>query len=184
MDRNLAADPVDAVNAYAAAQGWPFRGSSSLEFDRPELNILREVWFEKAAGRPLPYRSDFDARALKPVLPNLAIMQRVFNDGRWRYHIRLMGSALVHLMGEGTGRFLDEAIPARALPRWHALYDAAVDAGIPLRFIAQYEAHRIDYLVSESLQAPVLDPEGNPTMLLSCAYFQSKTSAPGMPTEP
>ncbi len=124
MDRPASPDPADAVNAFAAEQGWPFRASSVLAFERPELNQLRDLWHEKAAGRPMPHRSDFDLRSLKPVLPNIVILQRVHDSDRWRYRIRLMGSELVRLMGEGTGRFLDQAIAPESLPRWLAVYEA------------------------------------------------------------
>lgn len=173
MDRPATQDVADTLNVRAARLGWPIRASSALAFDRPELNHLRDVWFEKAAGRPMPYRSDFDLRALKSNLTNLAILQRTPDDGRYR--IRLVGSDIVRQMGrDATGRYLDESVPADVLPRWLAVYDTAMNAGIPLRFRVHYEHQHIDHLVSESLQAPMLDEAGLPTMLLSCAYFLPK----------
>jgi hypothetical protein len=176
MDRSQATDPVEAANAYAAEQGWPFRGSSVLEFEREELNQLRDIWFEKAAGRRLPYRSDFDARTLKPVLRNLVILEGVAGSQPRRYRIRLMGSEIARLAGEGTGRYLDECIPAPALPHWLAVYDSVMDAQVPLRFLTRYEAQRVNYLISESFNAPMLDASGNPALVLSCAYFHGKTA--------
>ena len=177
MDRPTTQDAADRLNAQAARLGWPLRASSSLQFDRPELNRLRDVWYEKAAGRPLPYRRDFDLRALKPNLTNLVILHREEDSGR--YLIRLVGSQIVQQMGrDATGSYLDEVTPAEVLPRWLAVYDAAMQAGAPLRCRAHYEHQHIDHLVSESLQAPMLDDDGQPTKLLSCAYFQLRADAP------
>jgi len=176
MDGFAATDPAGVVNAYATEQGWPLRGSAVLEFDRPELNQLRDIWLEKAAGTPIPYRSDFDARTLKPMLRNVVILEHVEDGGRWRYRIRLMGSEISRLMGEGTGRFLDECVSANTLPRWLIAYDAVMEAQVALRFLSRYEAQRVRYLTSESFIAPMLDARGNPTLLLSCAYFQSRST--------
>jgi len=177
MQRIAATDPIEAVNAYAAGQGWPFRGSSVLEFDQPELNLLRDIWYEKAAGTPTPYRSEFDLRTLKPVLSNVSILERVHESGSRRYRIRLMGSEVVHMLGEGTGRYLDQSVPAKSLPHWHAVYDSVMEALVPLRFLTRYREKRMDYLVSESFNAPMLDADGNATLLLCCAYFQSRAAS-------
>lgn len=178
MDRHAETNPVDALNAYAAAQRWPFRGSTVLDFERAELNQLCEVWRAKAAGGHLPYRRDFDARALKPVLTNLVILERVFEDGARRYRVRLMGSELVRVMGEGTGRYLDQTIPQEGLTHWYVVYDTVLDAQTPFRFVTRFGAERVSYLTSESFVAPVLNAAGEPTMLMSCAYFQSKAAEP------
>lgn len=178
MDRPATQDVADTLNARAARLGWPIRASSALQFDRPELNHLRDVWFEKAAGRPMPFRSDFDLRALKTNLTNIVILQREPDGRRHRYRIRLVGSEIVRQMGrDTTGTYLDECVPAEVLPRWLAVYDAAMDAGVPLRFKVHYELQQIDHLVSESLHAPMLDDQARPTMLLSCAYFLPKAGA-------
>lgn len=176
MQRTAATDPIEAVNAYAAGQGWPFRGSAQLEFDQPELNQLRDIWHRKAAGTPIPYRSEFDVRTLKPVLRNVSILECVHEAGRRRYRIRLMGSEVVQMLGEGTGRYVDETVPARALPHWHAVYDSVMEALVPLRFLTRYKAKRMDYLVSESFNAPMLNARGEPKLMICCAYFQSRIS--------
>lgn len=176
MDRHVENNPIDALNAYAAAQHWPFRGTTELDFERPELNQLRDVWLAKAAGGHLPYRRDFDARALKPVLTNLLILERVIEDGRRRYRIRLMGSGLVRIWGEGTGRYLDEFIRQEGLTHWYVVYDTVLDAQVPFRFVTQFGAERVNYLTSESFVAPALNADGEPNMLMSCAYFQSKVA--------
>lgn len=172
MDGVVAIDPAEAVNALAERQGWPFRCSMEMTFARPELNRLRDVWYEKAARRPIPYRSDFDPRTLKPVLRNIVIVERVCGHGRTRLRLRLIGSEISALFGEHTGRHLDEAVPPALLPRWETIYDAVLDSGRPLRVVSNYDHPRVNYLSGESLIAPMLDAGGNPTMLLICAYFR------------
>lgn len=167
----MAIDPAEAVNVYAERQGWPFRCSTELTFARPELGRLRDIWCEKAAGRHVPYRSDFDARTLKPVLRNIAIVERVSSYGRIRMRLRLIGSEIAGLFGEHAGRHLDEAVPPTLLPRWETIYDAVLDSGRLFRVITNYDHPRVNYLSGESLLAPMLDARANPTMLLCCAYF-------------
>lgn len=168
----MAIDPAEAVNVYAERQGWPFRCSTKLTFARPELNRLRDIWCEKAVGQPVPYRSDFDARTLKPVLRNIAIVERVSSYGRIRLRLRLIGSEIAGLFGEHTGRHLDEAVPPALLPRWETIYDAVLDSGRPFRVVTNYDHPRVNYLSGESLLAPMLDSWSTPTMLLCCVYFR------------
>lgn len=177
MDRAVTADPVEAVNAYAAQNGWLSRIGTELTFVRPELNLLRDLWSGKAAGRPIPYRRDFDARALKPVLCNIVIVERVCDCGRMRLRLRLVGSDIASLFGDSTGKHLDEIIPAALLTRWEMICHAVLDSGRPVRIVSHYDLPRVNYLSGESLLAPMLDAEGNPTLLLWCAYFQSAREA-------
>ena len=176
MDGTTTTGQSSTAPLHAAPQDSPFCVTTELAFEQPELNQLRDVWYEKAAGRPIPYRSDFDARALKPVLRNIVILQQVLDGVLVRYRIRLMGSELTRLVGEGTGRFLDECVRPEAVPLWRAAYDAVMGAQAPLRIHTQYEAHRVNYLTSESFNAPMLDADGNASLLLSCAYFHTKSS--------
>ncbi|MEJ0044700.1 MAG: hypothetical protein WDM81_21870 [Rhizomicrobium sp.] len=63
------------------------RADTTLKFDCPELNAIRDVWAEKAeAGGGLPSRADFDARTLKPFLRNVSIVERATHpSGRPSY---------------------------------------------------------------------------------------------------
>src|ERR1700743_2928394 len=100
---------ADRLNTLAKNEGWAMRVDTTLQFDAPELNALREVWAEKAkAAGGLPSRADFDARTLKPFLRHISIIERATNGaGRMSYRYRFYGSALAQRFGEQTGRFIE-----------------------------------------------------------------------------
>ncbi len=164
-------DPVDALIARASREGWPATYSKSLVFRRPELNTLLKIWREKAGHRLAPRRNDMDARALKPVLRRITIVERVNEHNRCRLRSRLVGSDIAHRFGDHTGRFLDEFIPAHLLPRWSDVYDAVIDACCPIRVWAPFDHPRVSYLTGECLLAPLLDESGDSNLLLTATYF-------------
>jgi hypothetical protein len=150
-----------------------------LEFDHAELNQLRDVWREKArAAGGLPSRADFDARALKPFLRHVSIVERAVNPaGRESYRFRFYGSALAQRFGEQTGQFIEMSIPPDRLPLWIEGYDRVLAAEGPLRFVSRFEIPRISYLNGESFSAPLSNAGRKPTTILACTYFTPKAQA-------
>lgn len=168
-------DPAYALDRRAEAEGWPFHCDSRLEFDRPELNGLRDIWYGLAACKGVPSRADFDARKLKPFLRNISILERVFvGSNKWRYRIRLMGSAISDIAGDATGNFLDQQLAPDFLRIWTSAHDAVLDSGIPMRFVSDFRVPQLSYLEGESLLTPLADSRGHLTLLLSCLYFVPK----------
>jgi hypothetical protein len=172
--------PINAaweLDRKAKLEGWPFHCDATLEFERRELNEVRDLWRSLAAGKPAPARADFDARTLKPYLRNMLIIERVFTGpARWRYRTRLTGTAVVDVMGDWTGKFIDEQLPLELVPRWASTYDAILDSGQPLRLVADFELPQLAYLRGEALIAPLTDRDGKLTLIFSCAYFKPKPS--------
>jgi hypothetical protein len=169
-------DPAKLLNATAQKEGWTMRSDTALKFDAPELNALREVWNEKAqAAGGLPSRADFDARALKPFLRHVSIVERAVNPaGQSSYRFRFYGSALTQRFGEQTGQFIEMSIPLDRLPRWIAAYDAVIEAGAPMRFLSYFEIPRVSYLNGESFSAPLANGGRKPTTILAATYFTPK----------
>jgi len=172
--------PIDAaweLDRKAKLEGWPFRCDSVLEFQRTELNELRDLWRSLATGKTAPSRADFDARTLKPYLRNIMIIERVFiTQRRWRYRTRLAGTALTEIIGDPTGQFLEEQLPLELVPRWTSLYDTTLDGGQPVRLVAEFALPQLTYLRGEGFFAPLVNNEGRLTLVLGCAYFQPKPS--------
>ncbi len=104
------------------------RADTALKFDCPELNALRDLWHEKAeAAGGLPSRADFDARALKPFLRHVSVVERATHpSGRPSYRFRFYGSALAQRCGEQSVQFVEMSIPPDRLARWIAGYDAVL----------------------------------------------------------
>ncbi len=155
------------------------RADTALSFDRAELNAIRDLWRSKArlAGG-LPARADFDARALKPFLRHVSIVERaVHSSGRPSYRFRFFGSALAQRFGEQTGQFIEMSIPPDRLKRWIAAYDAVLEARAPMRFLSYFEIPRVSYLNGESFSAPLSNGERKPDTVLACTYFSPKALA-------
>jgi len=172
--------PIDAaweLDRKAKQEGWPFRCDSLLEFQRAELNEMRDLYRSLAAGKAAPSRADFDARTLKPYLRHIAIIERVFiAPRRWRYRTRLTGTAVTEITGDPTGQFLEEQLPLELVPRWTSVYDTTLDGGQPIRLVAEFALPQMTYLRGEGFFAPLADNEGKLNLVISCAYFQPKPS--------
>lgn len=168
-------DPAAVLNAKARAQGWPIRFDSELLFDRPELNMLRDVWRSEAARIGVPRRSHFDGQVLSSALRRLTVLERIKgDDGSRRYRIVHQGPYMAALMGDNVGRFIDEGIPAPLLPRWLMLFDAVIDSGTPLRATAEFELDRLRYAVGEGFIAPLANEAGEPNLVLIGAYIRPR----------
>ena len=169
MDRNFDAAPGAHYTKLAEENGWVGICDSTLAFRAGELSELHDLWRHVGAGA-IPKRADFSPRVLKCCLPNIAIYERVIcaQKGK-RYRVRLMGTRFAQTMGDLTGKFIDEAVPAEFLPRWYAALDAVLDAMVPLRFLSRADTSNKKYLLGEFFEAPLLDDNGEPNMVLAAA---------------
>ena len=95
------------------------------------LNAALALWQDKAAGRAIPARADMTARAMKPFLTQMSLLEQVTVDGVPRYRVRLHGSALARYSGDSTGKFLEDVVHADRVDSYRALYDEAT-TGLPL----------------------------------------------------
>jgi hypothetical protein len=166
---------MQPFNEIAIREGWAAICDRSLAFERPELNALLAVWREKAAGSLMPPRTALTARILKPYLSHIAIYERVASaTGNWRYRVRLMGTQFTQVMGDLTGKFIDEAIPKQFLPRWNAALDEPLNICAPVRFLSRSDTTNMSYLVAEYFSAPLLGDNGHPNIIFSAGYFSAE----------
>lgn len=160
----------EKFNAAAQSGGWPALCDASLAFGDPRFELLIAIWEKAAAAGRLPRRADFNPRALKSLIRHVAIYERVA-DEQVRHRVRLMGTAYTEVMGDLSGKFIDEAVPKEFLPRWSAALEAALEAGAPLRFVSRSDTGGRTYLVAEYFEAPLLADDGSPTMILAAGHF-------------
>ncbi|HEY0300018.1 MAG TPA: PAS domain-containing protein [Rhizomicrobium sp.] len=170
---------ICAFNARAKAHGWPFRCAPAGDFEHGELNSALALWRSKAAGRAMPSRTDMTARAMKPYLTQMSLLERVAEDGRPRYRIRLHGSALARYAGDTTGKFVDEVVPGARLEGYRNLYDTVLAYAAPLRVVSHYQGPQIDYLIGETLLAPLAVPDAKPPLILSVTYAKPRSGIAG-----
>jgi hypothetical protein len=155
MPNDRAREAAEEFNRFAARIGMAARCDPSLSFESPKLADAAAVWREKASENDLPPRSHFNAHTLKPVLPNVIIADRIEEERRHRYRFRLMGTTVSELLGDHTGKFVDEAVISPFRERWVAILDAANNAGCPLRIFGRLEYRQQDYIAMELMTAPL-----------------------------
>jgi hypothetical protein len=177
LDRQQTVHLPVALNAHAETLGWPFRCDPSLDFTRPELNALCELWRDKANGHGLPSRASLDMRALKPFVRNISILERIGPKGHRRYRFRLFGSSLAQLFGEHTGRYLDEMVVPELLENWLACFDTTVRFGAPMRFISYYQIPSQAFLKGEIFAAPLAADTQDQPLVLIATYVGLKDAA-------
>jgi len=161
---------AEEFNRFAERMAAPARCDPTLSFDTPALAQVASVWREKAAGRDMPLRRDMGARALKPFLPNVVVLDVVETGGQRRYLIRLMGTSIAEVLGEHTGKFLDETIISPFRERWSAAMDATVSAGSPIRLSGRVDYGGHDYLAMEMVLAPVAQCDDSSAAIVGVAY--------------
>ncbi|MGD0189372.1 MAG: PAS domain-containing protein [Rhizomicrobium sp.] len=175
MEAMLASDAVAAMNARAIAMGWNIRCYEDLDFVEPELNRLSDIWCAKASRTGFPSRRDFDARTLKPWLPNVSLAERVCDEtGTPHFRTRLFGSTLARIFGEQTGRYLDDFLPQPYFERWNALYSTLLMCRKPLRIVARFEWRKVEWLDGEMFATPLGNGHDEPTMILGAMYMTPK----------
>jgi hypothetical protein len=163
-------DSIKAFNARALKNGWGCIVDPSLAFTRSKLAMVCKLWRDRAGPSHIPARADFDARALKPVLPNMTLLERV----QGRYRLRLHGTALTRYAGDHTGHFIEEMIPGNLADGYVALYDLVLREARPLRVLWDYQVPEIAYLNGESFVAPLRAQDDRTTMVLSVTYTEAK----------
>lgn len=167
---------IRAFNEKAKAQGWPFVVALADAFDSAELAAALLLWRDKASGRAMPGRADMTARAMKPWLTHMSLIERVEAK---RYRVRLHGTALARYSGDGTGKFLEEVVLGGRVAGYTALYDLLHKVMVPLRVVSHYQAPEIAYLTGESLIAPLSAPGATAPFILSITYAKPRMELAG-----
>jgi len=162
-------------NKAAMAGNWHSLCDETLAFVHPELMRLLELWRAEAGDEPIPPRRVMSPRLLKSFLRDIALYERIAGEGgKRRYRVRLIGTALAQILGDLTGKFLDEAIPEDFVVRWHAALDATLGARAPLRFLGREDTKGMTFLTGEFFSAPLIADDGQTNLVLAAARFSGK----------
>jgi hypothetical protein len=171
-------------NEKAKTNNWAVLCDASVTFNHPDLRRLLGVWRKQANRRSLPVRRDLTPRLLKSFHKDIALYERVAAMGgarRWR--VLQMGASFAQIVGDMTGKFLDEAIQAEFLPRWHAALDATLGQGAPLRFLTRADTWQMPFLIGEYFAAPLIADDGSASLILGAGRFTGGRSWPAVEAE-
>jgi hypothetical protein len=175
-------DAAAAFNARADDEDWQQRCDLSLDFRYPEMSAVFEVWKTQARGRAMPARADLSARALKSYLPRVAIEERVQTDPS-RYRWRLIGTQIVQILGERTGKYFEEDAPAKQAARWTASCDLVLGICRPVRFLGRVIVNNKNYLFSDLLFMPLADGAGVPRFVMGFGCYSAEKPLAALPRD-
>ncbi|GAB4362090.1 MAG: hypothetical protein Kow00114_17100 [Kiloniellaceae bacterium] len=153
-----------------------------LETEAPISPLGREFlayWHGKCpppdAGGGFPARAAIAPEEILTLLPYIFMLDVLKDEqGRLDFRFRLVGTAIVDIEGEHTGKLLSEMFPDREAYKvlWQQYDDAA--AG---RVWVRHETLRWqgrDHLDYEVILAPLQDDDGRVTMLIGIAHAQGR----------
>lgn len=151
---------------------------AKLEADAPLSPLGREFllyWHDKcpdsASDSGFPTRADIAPEEIPRLLPYVFMVDVLeVEDGELDFRFRLVGTAIVDIEGEHTGRNLSDMFSDRAAFRvlWRQYRDAA--AG---KIWVRYETLRWqgrEHVNYEVILAPLQDETGRVTMLIGLAH--------------
>jgi hypothetical protein len=113
-------------------------------------------------------------RLLKSFLRDVALYERIGDGGDRRYRVRLMGTSFAQILGDLTGKYLDEAIPETLQPRWYGALDATLATRAPLRFVGREDTNQMTFLTGEFFSAPLTADDGQLNLVLGAARYSGK----------
>jgi len=157
--------------ALTGEEGSPILRDPQLAFVTPQLKAALDVWRTRCGARRMPGRADMTIQELKFALPHLAFLGLVREGDRLRYKVRLMGSELDAFITPMTGRFVDEAVPARFAEKWSALWRPAIETRAPFRTAGRAEFRDRRSYVAETLYAPLADDGETVDALMIVSFY-------------
>lgn len=161
-------------NRAAKDGDWHSLCDATLRFNHPDLARLLTLWRSEASDKPIPFRRTMSPRLLKSFLRDVALYERIGEGTSRRYRVRLMGTAFAQILGDLTGKFIDEAVPPAFVPRWHASLDATLATGAPLRFLGRADTKSMAFLTGEFFSAPLIADDGQINLVLAAARYSGK----------
>lgn len=118
----------------------------------------------------MPSRSDITPRDLKDILRTVLMFERVAQNPS-HYRWRLIGTGLTSILGENTGKSLEESLPTEHIERWTECGDMILEGEQPLRFLGRVHIQGREYLDAENLFVPLANDNGEPSFILGqCRY--------------
>jgi len=158
-------------NETAGKSGWQSVCDATARFTHPDLRRLLGVWRKQARTGGIPRHTDMPLRVLRPFLADIALYECLEEACERRWQVREMGQSFAHIMGDLSGRFLDDAISAEFLPRWNAALDCTLVHRAPLRFLSRMATNGMGFLNGEYFSAPLLASDGSASLVLAAGRF-------------
>jgi hypothetical protein len=157
-------------NEVSMRDGWLSLCDSTAIFSHPDLRRLLGAWRRSIKTGGIPRRRDITDRVLRPYRSDVVLYEKIVGEsGARRWRVEKVGTSFAQIMGDLSGRFLDEALDGAILPRWEVALDVTLAAAAPLRFVNRNT--KMDFLNSEYFSAPLIGEDGSANFVLAAGRF-------------
>lgn len=166
---------ADEFNKAALQEGWLSLCDASAIFTHPDLRRLLGTWRRCIKAGGIPRRRDVTERVLRPYRADIVLYEKIIcESGARRWRVEKMGASFAQIMGDLSGKFLDETLDPAMLPRWDAALDLTLAEGAPVRFINR--STKMSFLNAEYFSAPLIGEEGSANFILAAGRFSGARS--------
>ena len=150
---------------------------SWLEAEAPISPLGREFlayWHEKCPEDGFPSRADISPTDMVRLLPYIFMLDVLEQEGELDFRFRLVGTAIMRVEGEHTGKLLSEMFPNREAYSvlWQQYRDAATGKVWVRHETLRWQGR--DHIDYEVILAPLQDETGRVTMLIGIAHAQNE----------
>lgn len=170
--RKVQGDSASRPIEPSAAAG-EFRLGAWPEQLHAELDEFLHYWLAKHSGDGrLPSRSDINPAEIPHLLTGIALIDVERRTGTPRYRFRLLGTRHSQVNGRDlAGRYIDEAIPAEALPEIVDAFGQVVEKHLPHYARADQSPFATKPVATERVVVPLAADGYNVNMLFSHWIF-------------
>jgi len=126
----------------------------------------------------IPLREDFNPGDIPRLLPQLFIVEKIKDTGR--FFFRLSGTGIREIMGfENTGHFLDELLHGEDLKAVSAMFDQVLEQGVCIRSIEGLTYSDRSYVRVEIVRLPLCKAAGDCRLVIGCLSRIEDDERPG-----
>ncbi|MEX2249714.1 MAG: PAS domain-containing protein [Parvibaculum sp.] len=154
----------------------PIDVDTELNFEASKPRAGLDYWRKKAAGRPMPLRSDIRPEEIASLLPHLCLFELTPRpDGGVDMFPRLAGARFEEVFGPIHNRPLATRLAPEILERWRGVARAMIEHGGPIRAIGNVLHEDKTFIRFELLLAPLSKEGSNIDMMLLVSDFSMRT---------
>jgi hypothetical protein len=164
-----------ALNQKAAQTKSHHFCDPTLAFSAPVYEQFLSLWQSKAGTRAMPAKSEITPRDLKDFLRDIVVCHRVAENPS-HYVWRLIGTKVAAVVGDVTGKTVEESAPSELSARWIECGDLILNGCQPLRFLGRVHIKDREYLDAENLFVPLANDEGRPTFVMGLCRYTPRLS--------
>ncbi|ABS62002.1 protein of unknown function DUF1457 [Parvibaculum lavamentivorans DS-1] len=144
----------------------------TLACEAPEVQAGLAYWREKAAGRPMPLRSDVKPEEIARLLPHLCLFELRKTPAGVELFPRLAGAKFEEVFGPIHNKPLATVLAPEILERWRGGAAAVVELAAPLRLTGNVLHQDKTFIRFEIIMAPLSHDGSEIDMFFLVSHFE------------